>query len=202
MEAGIDIIGFIDDNKELIGKEIVGLPVLGCYKDLYKDSFKENIQAVYCPIGNNHIRAQYLSELYHEGYKTPSFIHRSVSIAPNVTIGQIAYILVGSIIMPHTTIGNFFMMSQGSTIAHHTKIEDGCFVSSGVNIGAGIQIHDKAYIGMGSTIMTGVERLGKNCLVGAGCVVIRNIPDNAVMVGNPGKIIKYQEHDEIEPCKP
>jgi len=202
MEAGIDIIGFIDDNPILFRKKVNNIPVIGCYKDLYTSSFKENIQSVYCPIGNNHIRVQYLSALHQEGYRIPSFIHPSVSIAPDVTLGQANYMLVGNIIMPHTTLGDYIMINQASTIAHHVKIEDGTFMSSGVNIGACIHVQKKAYIGMGVTVMTGVQSIGSNCLLGAGCVIIKNVPDNAVMVGNPGRIIKYQKSNNHVQCQP
>lgn len=202
LEAGIDIIGFIDDKQELIGKSVIGIPVLGCYKDLYTTTFKEKIESVYCPIGDNHIRVEYLSMLQKEGYKIPSFIHPSVSIAPDVTLGKAIYMLVGNIVMPHTTIGNYIMINQASTIAHHVKIEDGTFMSSGVNIGARIHVKEKAYIGMGVTVMTGVENLGENCLLGAGSVIIKNVPDNAVMVGNPGRILKYKQSDKNVQCTP
>lgn len=41
--------------------------------------------------------------------------------------------------------------------------------------------------------MTGIHELGENCLVGAGAVVIKDVPDNAVVAGVPAKIIKYKE---------
>ncbi|WP_417360442.1 NeuD/PglB/VioB family sugar acetyltransferase [Galbibacter sp.] len=202
IEAGIHIIGFIDDNPQLIGEKVNGLPVIGCYLDLYTNSFKEDIQSVYCPIGDNHIRVEYLSAMQQEGYNIPSFIHPSVSIGPDVILGQAIYMLVGNIVMPHTTLGNYIMINQASTIAHHVKIEDGAFMSSGVNIGACIHVQEKAYIGMGVTVMTGVQSLGRNCLLGAGSVIIKDVPENAVMVGNPGRILKYQKNDNNVQCKP
>lgn len=45
---------------------------------------------------------------------------------------------------------------------------------------------------MGATVMTGVKKLGKDCLIGAGSVVIRDVEDNAVVVGNPAKVLKYK----------
>ena len=41
--------------------------------------------------------------------------------------------------------------------------------------------------------MTGIHELGENCLVGAGSVVIHDVPDNAVVAGVPAKVIKYME---------
>lgn len=190
-EAGVNIIGFMDDDINLIGKKVIDIPVLGTYEDLFTTKFKSMVNDVYCPIGVNSVRVNYLSSLKKEGYGIPSFIHHTVSIAPDVTIGEAVYMLAGNIVMPHTKIGNYIMINMDSTIAHHVVLEDGVFMSSGVNIGALINVREKAYIGMGVTIMTGVEEVGKECLIGAGTVVIKNVPEYATVVGNPARVIKF-----------
>lgn len=193
LEAKIPLFGFIDDDPELKGQLVNGIPVIGNFKDLFSSEFKKKITDVYCPIGDNQIRLNYLKTLKIEGYNTPSFIHHSVSIAPDVTLGEAIYMLPGNIIMPHTSIGNYLMINTNTTIAHHVKIGDGVFMSSGVKIGAGMEIGDLAYIGMGVTVMTGVKVVGKSCLLGAGTVIIRNVNNNAVMVGNPGKELRIKD---------
>ena len=108
-------------------------------------------------------------------------------------MGEAVYMLAGNIVMPHTTIGNYIMINMDSTIAHHVTVEDGVFMSSGVNIGALINVRERAYIGMGVTAMTGVKEIGHDCLLGAGTVIIRDVPANATVVGNPGRVIKTKE---------
>lgn len=192
-EAGVDLIGFVDDNDEIQNTNVIGLPVIGKYQDLFSKKFKEKIQEVYCPIGVNKVRMEYLSTLKKEGYNIPNFIHHTVSIAPDVIMGEAVYMLAGNIVMPHTTIGNYIMINMDSTIAHHVTVEDGVFMSSGVNIGALINVRERAYIGMGVTAMTGVNEIGHDCLLGAGTVIIRDVPANATVVGNPGRVIKTKE---------
>jgi len=192
-EAGINIIGFIDDNPDLVGKEVIGIPVIGMYKDLFLDEFKNKIQDVYCPIGVNAVRVEYLSTLKKEGYGIPGFLHHTVSIAPDVTIGEAVYMLAGNIVMPHTNIGNYIMINMDSTIAHHVTLEDGVFMSSGVNIGALINVRKNAYIGMGVTAMTGVKEIGKETLIGAGTVIIKDVPEYTTVVGNPARVIKTKQ---------
>src|SRR4030042_4722132 len=51
-------------------------------------------------------------------------------------------------------------------------------------------VEDGASIGTSATILCGIT-IGKNSVVGAGSVVNKNVPENAVVVGNPAKIIKY-----------
>lgn len=193
-ESGVDVIGFIDDNENLVGHDICGFRVLGKRSDLGALIDKFNIKAVYCPIGNNKLRVQFLDEARSLGLATPNFIHKSVIIAPDVQISdEGVYILANSQIMPHACIDKYVMISASANISHHSHLSEGVFISTGVNLGANIDIKELAYVGSGSTIMTGVKVLGVDSLIGAGAVVIRDVPNYAVMAGVPAKVIKYKQ---------
>ncbi|MBU2951990.1 NeuD/PglB/VioB family sugar acetyltransferase [Tamlana agarivorans] len=196
-EADVNIVGFIDDADSFQGKQVNGIDVLGTYADLFDEKLKNEITDVYCPIGDNFIRQKYLSTLKTEGYNTPSFIHPTVSIGPDVVLGEANYMLPGNYIMPHTTIGDYFMVNMGTTIGHHNTIGNGVFMSSGVNIGASLKIGNMAYFGIGSTVMTGVEGIGAEALVGAGSVIFKKVPDYAVMAGNPARMIKSNDKTKV-----
>lgn len=58
-----------------------------------------------------------------------------------------------------------------------------------------VSIHKNAWIGMGATICPGVT-IGKYAVVGAGAVVTKDVPDYAVVVGAPAKIIRYQDSSQ------
>ncbi|NBL64822.1 sialic acid O-acetyltransferase [Flavobacterium sp. NST-5] len=184
-----DIIGYIDDNETLLNSSIKNIKVIG-NRDFLLNKVDKAV-SVFVPIGNNVLRVEILKELKQAGFKTPSFIHPQTVIHKSVKIGDAVYILPGTYIMPDTVIENSVMISMGVNIAHHTNIATGCFFSQGTNIGASIEIKEYAYHGIASTVMTGVKTIGKNALIGAGTVIIRDVPDFAVVVGNPGKIIKY-----------
>lgn len=191
-EAGVDVIGFLDDDEAVQSDLIGGLPVLG-KTDIMPDlKAKFGVEAIYCPIGSNKIRVRFLQLARESGYLTPNYIHPSVRISPDVKIGEGVYILLGTSIMPFTEIEDYVMISMGVNLAHHNILRRGTFLSTGCNFGASIVAEENTYCGIGSTIMTGLHRLGKDCLIGAGAVVIKDVPDGAVMAGVPAKIIKYK----------
>lgn len=192
-EAGVDIIGFLDDNPELEGGEVRGIPVIGKFGDIPTLKERYGIEAVYCPLGDNKRRVQILEGARQLGYHTPNFIHPSVKIAPEVQIAsEGVYILQTTQIMPFVLIERDVMISAGSNIVHHSRLSQGTFISNGVNFGANIVAKKYSYVGMGATVMTGVKSIGEDCLIGAGAVVIKDVPDNAVVAGVPAKIIRMK----------
>jgi len=187
------ILGYVDDNSALWGSHVQGLPVLGPTGLLFRPpAFSLEDTCIFVAIGNNRVRTQLLNQIETYGYPTPSFVHATAIIDSSVQLEAPVYIFPGVQIMPFTTISKYVMVSMGVNIAHHTSIKEGCFLSQGANVGASVIIEESAFIGIGSTIMTGVGRIGKNSIVGAGAVVISDVPDHAVVAGVPAKVLKYE----------
>jgi acetyltransferase-like isoleucine patch superfamily enzyme len=61
-----------------------------------------------------------------------------------------------------------------------------------VHISGAVEIDKLSFVGIGATIIQGIT-IGKNVTIGAGSVVIKDIPDNVIAVGNPTKIIKSKK---------
>lgn len=101
-------------------------------------------------------------------------------------------------IMPQTVIGeNTHFAHQGMGVV----INQDAVIGNNVKIGAHVviggrngnpivpHIGNDVEIGAGA-ILLGEITIGDNCIIGAGSVVLKSAPPNAVVVGNPGKIIK------------
>lgn len=188
LKDSYNVIAFYDDDESLHNSKVNGIEVAGKVIDALS---LPKTTAIFVPIGNNPIRVKILRQFEDNGYDIPSYIHPQTIIHPSVKIGKAVYILPGSNVMPLSVIGNYSMISMGVNIAHHTIIEDACFFSQGSNIGASILLKTLAYVGISATLMTGLKTIGRNSLIGAGAVVIKDVPENAVMAGVPAKVIKY-----------
>ena len=192
LEDNYKILGFIDDNPELSDEIVQNYKVLGGIEYLLMNIDKST--AIFVPIGDTNVKEILLSIINKEGFETPNYIHPSADIDKTVKIsGSAIYILQNTTIMPYTELKEGVMISAGTIISHHTIIEANVFISFGVNVGASLTIKRNAYLGIGCTIMTGVRTVGENSFIGAGAVVINDVPDRAVVVGNPGRIIRYKE---------
>lgn len=189
-QDAFEVVGFFDDSPEKKGDEIAGLPVLGSTRHL-DVAHELDVAGVLAPIGNNRARVRILTLARESGFKTPNFIHNT-AIVSDVSVpmeGSGVYILPNSIIMPFVTFEDFVMVSMGVKIAHHTRWGRGAFVSTGANVGAGIELGDEAFLGIGCTVMTGLDMVGARATIGAGAVVIRDVPRGATVVGNPARVI-------------
>jgi hypothetical protein len=193
----VNIVGFLDDTPELQGIHLVkGVPVLGTIStlpDMERASWDAESSVLpggqQCRKGEISTRRN-LTRIRGAQFH---FILKQMSLPRCTLIGDHGvYILPGTTIMPWCNLHNFVMMSVNSIVSHHSTLEEGTFLSFGVNFGAKIVAHRYSYLGIGSTIMSGVTELGMNCLIGAGAVVIKNVPDNAVMAGVPAKILRYK----------
>lgn len=183
----IQLVGFLDDNQDLHGKEIFDLTVLGNIDKLSNISHESLIIA----IGDNHTRMNFYKPLKTRGEEIVTAIHPSAVIAPNVTIGQGSMICAGVVITPGCVIGNNVILNTGCTIDHHNQIADHAHIGPGVHTGGNVSVGKGTLVGIGATVAPGCT-IGDWSIVGAGAVVVqKSFPDRALLVGVPAKIARY-----------
>ena len=101
-----------------------------------------------------------------------------------IVIGEDSNIQDGSVL--HTDPGCPLTVGKGVTVGHMVMLH-------------GCEISDDTLIGIGSTILN-KAKIGKNCIIGANTLVTENktIPDNSLVLGSPGKVIRKVTDDEIK----
>lgn len=103
-----------------------------------------------------------------------TFICEGVTIEDNVFVGHGVIFINDS--FPRATVGGERMQTEQDWKVEPTVVRHG------------------ASIGSGATILSNVT-IGENALVGAGSVVTANVPANAIVVGNPARVLRYvSEH--------
>lgn len=114
--------------------------------------------------------------LWHYTYKFGISIYFKTNIGSGFYIGHFGTIVVN----PNTIIGKNCNISQGVTIAQANRGKNKGYPTIGDNV----------YMGPGAKII-GKVHIGNNVAIGANCVVTKDVPDNSVVVGVPGKVISY-----------
>lgn len=182
-------ISILDDNPEVLGKSILGIPVIGTIDDANKLSKREGTTFVIA-IANNDIRKKIVEENPALEYK--SVISREAVVSPYAKIGRGTIILPGVVVDPDATIGENVIINKLVTIAHDVILHDFSQVSPGVNLGGFVELGECSFIGLGATVLPSVVITNK-VTIGAGAVVTKDIKINSsVYVGNPAKLLKQK----------
>jgi len=112
-----------------------------------------------------------------------------VMIGDNVVIKYNT--MVGKGTFGFTEIGNKTMIDYSCQIGHNCIIGNSCIIAAGTIIGGSTKVGNNTTIGIGAKIRNGIS-IGSNVSIGMGSVVIKDVPDNAVVVGNPARIINHK----------
>ena len=184
-----NLLGFYDDSVQK-GTEVFGLEVLGSIEELNQVT---KPTAISIAIGSPKVKKDIKDKLSNPMLSFPRLIHPSVVLGiPSETIGIGAIICAGTIITVNITIGEFVILNLGCTVGHDTVIGNYCSFMPQSNIAGEVILGEAVYVGMGVGIINQVT-VGNNVTLGAGSVVVKNIPSNCLAVGIPAKVIKEYE---------
>ena len=182
-----NIVGFVDDNKSIQGTEINGYKVVGDIDWLEKQEV-----FVVNAIGDPVIKKKVMDKLDGSKNKYPVLIHPSVICSDRVSFGEGSIICAGNIITVNVEIGKHVIINLDCTIGHDANIGDYSTVLPSVNVSGFVKTEECVSVGTGSAVIQGVN-IGRNTVIGAGAVVVKDLPANCTAVGSPAKTIKFHE---------
>ena len=121
---------------------------------------------------------------------------RMISLVdPSCFISRTAKIGRGCVLYPNCFVGlnavieDFVFSLSGSIINHDDVIGIGSIITSGVKIAGNVKVGQQVYLGQNCTIRQ-MLNIGDNSLIGTGAVVVKDVPAESVMAGNPAHILK------------
>jgi sugar O-acyltransferase (sialic acid O-acetyltransferase NeuD family) len=183
----IENLAFYDDVNVDLGKTLFNqFPILNSIGQA-KNYFDSVDKRFTVGIGNPQLRKRMVEQFVEIGGVLTSTISDSAQIGNfDVSIGIGANILSGVKISNSVKIGQSSIIYYNSIITHDVIIGDFVEISPGATILGRAQIKNNCQIGAGAVILPDII-IGENAIIGAGAVVTKNIPENSVVVGVPGK---------------
>lgn len=186
-----EFIGYINDRDQV--SEIEGYPVVGGLKDIPR-LIKEDYYFINA-IGKIDFQQERISMI--EDLEIPddrwiTFIHPDAYVAPTVKLGVGSVVLANASISPGTVLGKSCRVMIGAVIGHNNKIGNYCFFAASSCTGAYLNIGDGVFISLNATVKEFLT-IGNFSTIGMGAVLLKNVGDNEVWVGNPAKLLRSKE---------
>lgn len=178
---GIDSVVFVDDNEPTV-------PVRAAIISTVREYWPEDRDLVICAIGAPAARRDVTRLLAMRDAPMGTFVHDRAVLGDNIQLG------VGSIVCPDVlitcdvVIGDNVHINIGCTIAHDVTIGDFSTLSPACNLNGDVRIEDGVFLGTAVTVIPG-KTVGSGAVVGAGSLVLKNIPPRVTAFGNPCVIV-------------
>ena len=170
-------------------------PVIGTTDDLDKFLKDESNVFFIAYVGMQREREVYdkIVSLKIPSNRLATLIHPTAIIPKGMCkIGNGVLMAPLSQLSPDTTIEDNCIMLPNSFLGHDSTLCRFAHVASNATVGANVMVGKACHIGTNCTVREKVK-IGDFSLVGSGAVVLKDVPDNSIVVGNPARLLRLKE---------
>lgn len=176
-------LGFLDDQATSTPE---GWPVLGTIDDA-----RRHTQACFIVgVNDPSTRRAIVRRLVRFGVaRWGSVVHPNVRLHGSVHHGRGCAILGACQVTTNIKLGDHCILNRGCQVSHDCVIGDFCSLNPGACIAGNVKIDDGCEVGSACAIRQGT-RVGRGSIVGMGAVVLADVAEGSVVVGNPARLLR------------
>jgi UDP-N-acetylbacillosamine N-acetyltransferase len=192
-----EIAGYLDDlDGKRQGQPFCGSFVLGGREQL--TSLRGgSIGSLFVAIGDCEARLTLADVARENGFKLATLFHPGAIVAADATVGEGSLVAAGAVLCPGVRIGQNVIINTAATVDHECAIEDGAHVSPGAHLAGKVRIGRATWVGLGANLKEGVH-VGSHSIIGAGSLVLNDIPGGVVAYGTPARVVSGQPLEREE----
>lgn len=179
--AGFTVDAAYDDNEQLWGTTVLGIPVRGPLSALADQAGSRAVIAV----GDNATRLA-IASTYNCEWLT--VVHPGAIVHDSVKLGSGTVVFAVAVIQPDAVVGKHVIVNTSASVDHDCRLEDGCSVGPGSRLAGAVTIGQQTMVGTGACCLPRVT-IGSYSQIGAGATVIDDLPAHVVAVGCPARVI-------------
>jgi sugar O-acyltransferase (sialic acid O-acetyltransferase NeuD family) len=184
------IEGYYDDRPTEDRKGPGGHPVLGTFADGYREMPRLDRRAVIATGSRSStIGCRALAELRSRGVAVASLISPSAFVSPSAILGENALVFPGVFVGAQVRVGDLFCAHGGVVVEHHCNIGHNIMMGPRGALSGFVSVASHCFLGAGCAVHP--ERMiGRGTLIGAGSVVVRDIPPHVIARGAPAAVAR------------
>lgn len=184
-DSDYEVVGFAVERAHQAKMDLFGLPVIA-FEDLEQtfpaESHDAFVAVAYSQL--NRVRTRLYQMAKAKGYHLATYISSAAFVWHNVEIGDNCFIFEANVVQYSVRIGNNVVLWSGNHIGHRTVVEDNVFIASHAVVSGYCRIGQGSFVGVNTTFRDQII-VGRDAVVGAGSVVVKDIGDRKVVRGNP-----------------
>jgi sugar O-acyltransferase (sialic acid O-acetyltransferase NeuD family) len=144
---------------------------------------------VFLGIGNDETRQRIYSRLNRVGIVPRTCIAKNAFVASSAFVGPGTVICPGAVVMTNAVVGENVIINTLSSVDHDCAVGDHCQMSVAVSLCGQVSIGTRCFLGVKSAVFPEVK-IGDHVIVRGGSLVIKDVPSQVVIGGNPAMIIR------------
>jgi len=169
--------------------DALGVRVIGSISALLKD---DRFDAVFVAIGDNRRRRQITQRLQQAGKRLLTVVHPFTSISSRARLGAGTIAVAGTVVNAAAIVGGGVILNTQCSVGHDVVVRDFAQVAPGVHVGGGAVVEEGVFLGIGAQVAPEV-RIGAWAVVGAGSVVLEDLPAWTFCHGVPARPVRDLE---------
>ena len=177
-----EVKGFLDDKTDALDG-MAGYPPIIESVERY---VPQQDDVFTCALGDAKWKSHYVDIILKKSGIFINIIHDTVLIGRNTIIGNGCVFCQNVDISCDTVVNDFVTIQSGANVGHDAKISNFCHLGVRSFMGGHSMLGGLSTIQTGAIILPKI-RVGSNCIVGAGAVVIKKVPDGETVYGNPAR---------------
>ena len=185
--AGVEVAFAVDDEPARWNRRVGGVAVVGG-RDALLERRKEAGAAIVA-IGANAARRAVAAWLAAQGFAFARAIHPAAVLARDVSVAEGCMVMAGAVINPGAHVGAHSIVNTAASVDHDCRIGEAVHLAPGARLCGAVEVGAGAFVGAGAVIVPG-RRIGEGAVVAAGAVVLADVPERAVVAGNPARVVR------------
>lgn len=187
LRTGFSPVGLVDRDPSLVGREVLGVAVLGGEAVLqrYAPGDVRLVNAV-GSVQNMQARKAVYDRFRSRGYEFASVLHPCAVVSDHAVLQSGVQILAGVVVGPGAVIGENSIINTNASVDHDCRIGAHVHIAPGATLSGGVSVGEATHVGVGACVIQGVQ-IGRRSLVAAGAAVVHDVPDGGRVQGVPAR---------------